>query len=169
MSVKYENLIRLRESLNMTQTAFAQSLGINTTTYNNYESGLRDPKSDFWKLVSKKYDVSIDFLLGLTNFPRKPSKGLTLNFSEEEHIKNYRDLDDHGKKLVDALIKMELERVKSSPDPAGEEQDFYVPYAAFGGKTSDEMEKKLQEVERRRWANDPSFFHDPDYDGDDEE
>lgn len=160
--MKYDNLIHLRESLNMTQTAFAQSLGINTTTYNNYESGLRDPKSDFWKLVSKKYDVSIDFLLGLTDSPRKVSNSFGLSFSEEEHIKKYRDLDDHGRELIDTILDKELDRCRQEKapiklEPEKEEVPPY-PVAAFGGipeGAQDEVSKMLWEFEKK--MSDPRF------------
>lgn len=57
------NLKRLRERLGMNQKEFAASMGIGHTTYNGYETGARDPKSDFWIAVSEKYSVSIDYLL----------------------------------------------------------------------------------------------------------
>lgn len=66
----YKNLKALRQSLNMTQKEFAASLGIGYTTYNGYETGVRDPKSDFWVAVAQKYDVTIDYLMGYSDDPR---------------------------------------------------------------------------------------------------
>lgn len=73
----YQNLRALRESLSMTQKDFAASLGIGQTTYNGYETGARDPKSDFWIAVAQKYGVTIDYLMGFSNDPKKTSEAKT--------------------------------------------------------------------------------------------
>lgn len=78
--MKFGNLKKLRERLGMTQEEFAASLGLSKTTYNNYETGVRDPKSAFWKKVASKYDVTIDYLLGLV--------------SEEEFYLNYSHVEE---------------------------------------------------------------------------
>lgn len=69
----YKNLKALRQSLNMTQKEFAASLGIGYTTYNGYETGAREPKSDFWIAVAQKYRVTIDYLMGYSDDPQKTS------------------------------------------------------------------------------------------------
>ena len=61
----YQNLKALRDSLNMTQEEFGKSIGLAKSTYNNYETGVREPKSDFWIAIAQKYNVSIDYLMGL--------------------------------------------------------------------------------------------------------
>lgn len=63
----YKNLKALRQSLNMSQKEFAASLDIGYTTYNGYETGARDPKSDFWIKVARKYNVTIDYLMGFSD------------------------------------------------------------------------------------------------------
>ena len=63
----YKNLKALRDSLNMTQEEFGKSIGLAKSTYNNYETGVREPKSDFWIAIAQKYNVSIDYLMGLEN------------------------------------------------------------------------------------------------------
>lgn len=55
----YQNLKALRDSLNMTQEEFGKSIGLAKSTYNNYETGVREPKSDFWIAIAQKYNVSI--------------------------------------------------------------------------------------------------------------
>ena len=63
----YQNLKALRDSLNMTQEEFGKSIGLAKSTYNNYETGVREPKSDFWIAIAQKYNVSIDYLMGIEN------------------------------------------------------------------------------------------------------
>lgn len=119
----YRNLKAFREKLDLTQKEFAKSLGIGYTTYNGYETGARDPKSDFWIMVAQKYGVSIDYLMGYSNSPYKePTQignekesgkivsfggDMILDKSEKELIKKYRDLDDRGKDLVMCVIDRE--------------------------------------------------------------
>lgn len=67
----YAHLKELRESLGMTQEEFGKSIGIAKSTYNNYETGVRDPKSDFWVAVATKYRVTIDYLMGYSDDPHR--------------------------------------------------------------------------------------------------
>ena len=60
-----EKLKEIREKTGMNKKEFAQYLGLKYTTYNNYETEAREPASDFLILISTKFDVSIDYLLGL--------------------------------------------------------------------------------------------------------
>ncbi len=63
-------MIAFRKSLKMTQKAFAESIGVSRTTYNNYETGVREPKSDFWIAISNKYNVTVDYLMGVSDDPK---------------------------------------------------------------------------------------------------
>ena len=65
----YIRLKELRDSLGLTQAEFGTSVGIAKSTYNNYETGIRDPKSDFWIAVAQKYGVTIDYLMGFSDDP----------------------------------------------------------------------------------------------------
>ena len=69
----YPHLKDLRISLKMNQREFAQSLGIGYTTYNGYETGTREPKSDFWIKVATMYGVTIDYLMGYSDDPKEKS------------------------------------------------------------------------------------------------
>ena len=111
--MNFPNLKKLRESLGMTQKDFAESLGCNKTTYNNYEAGLRDTKSDFWEAVSDKYGVTVDFLLGLTDDPtphgRKKNpepNGFEVNEHERALILAYRNHTDM-QPAVDRLLGLD--------------------------------------------------------------
>lgn len=78
----YPRLKAFRESLGLTQAEFGKSVGIAKSTYNNYETGIRDPKSDFWIAVAQKYGVTIDYLMGYSDNPHsvgieKKSPGTT--------------------------------------------------------------------------------------------
>lgn len=102
-------LKEIRETTGMNKKEFAQYLGLKYTTYNNYETEAREPASDFLILVSEKFDVSIDYLLGLRE-ECKILHSYQLYAEEYAYIKKYRDLDDHGKEMVDFTLKKEWER-----------------------------------------------------------
>lgn len=107
----YKNLKTFRESLSMTQKDFAASLGIGQTTYNGYETGARDPKSDFWIAVAQKYNVTIDYLMGFSEDPHQTSerikKAPSISDEADEIADVYRKLDDHGKGAVKAILNFE--------------------------------------------------------------
>ncbi len=105
----YERLKSFRESLGMTQAEFSKTLGLAKTTYNNYETGIREPKSDFWTAIAQTYDVTIDYLMGFSNNPY-PSNKVVLSIPEETHIKKYRTLDGYGKDIVDTVLDKESAR-----------------------------------------------------------
>ncbi|QHI73600.1 helix-turn-helix domain-containing protein [Aminipila terrae] len=62
-----ENLRKFRENVNLTQKAFAEQLGINVTTYRNYENSNREPDFDTLLLICRKLNVSVDTMLGSTS------------------------------------------------------------------------------------------------------
>lgn len=105
-----DKLKELREQQGLNKKDFASFLGLKYTTYNNYETGLREPSSDFLILVSEKLNVSIDYLLGLKD-EKEIRHSYKLLSEEYEHIKKYRQLDAHGKEMVDIVLDKEHERV----------------------------------------------------------
>ena len=58
----------LRKERKMTQQDVANALGLPTTTYRNYEKDEREPSSEILVNISKLYDVSIDWLLGRSEY-----------------------------------------------------------------------------------------------------
>ena len=103
------NLKTLRDSLDMTQEEFGKSIGIAKTTYNNYETGEREPKSDFWIAVAEKYGVSIDWLMGFE--PASGSKKAPSLSDEAMKIaKDYSSLDSWGRTAVRELVSTEKQR-----------------------------------------------------------
>ena len=105
----YKNLKLLRDMRNMNQKEFAASLAISYTAYNGYETGARDPKSDFWIAVAEKYGVSIDWLMGFE--PAAGSKKAPSLSDEAMKIaKDYSSLDRWGRTAVRELVSTEKQR-----------------------------------------------------------
>lgn len=69
----YPRLRDLREDNDMTQEQLVQLLNMHKTTYTNYEQGKREPPFELIVKLAKLYNVSIDYIAGLTDVP-KPLK-----------------------------------------------------------------------------------------------
>lgn len=91
---------------------FADKIGIPSTTLRNYETGAREPGHTFLKRVSELFNVSVDYLLGLTD-EQEVLNSFRLKSTEYDHIKGYRALDDHGRESVDITLTRETMRVES--------------------------------------------------------
>ena len=57
----------LRTSLNMTQAAFAKSIGTSQNALSGSENKDRVPSYDILMSIATKYNISLDWLCGLTN------------------------------------------------------------------------------------------------------
>lgn len=67
----YKNIRALREDSDITQKQVAEYLHCSQQVYSNYELGQRDIPTDVLIKLSEFYHVSTDFLLGLTNNPKR--------------------------------------------------------------------------------------------------
>ena len=105
----YQNLKALRDSLNMTQEEFGKSIGLAKSTYNNYETGVREPKSDFWIAIAQKYNVSIDYLMGIENPQNEnqpaPTNGDELAEDDKRIIELLHQLTPENRERVFEIIK----------------------------------------------------------------
>ena len=61
-------LKELREAKGFTQKQLAELLNINSVTYLHYEKEQREPPLALLADLAKFYDVSTDYLLGLTDY-----------------------------------------------------------------------------------------------------
>lgn len=63
-----QRLKELREEKGLTQKQLSEKLGINSVTYLHYEKEQREPPLSLLADISRFYGVSVDYLLGLTDF-----------------------------------------------------------------------------------------------------
>ena len=106
-----ERLRTLRREKNLSKRELVGLLPINYSTYANYESGFREPNSEVLQMLARHFNVSIDYLMGMTENRRKADEVAILTNEEHDHITKYRQLDAHGKSLIDVVVSKELERV----------------------------------------------------------
>lgn len=67
----YPRLKDLREDQDKSQREIAEILGLYTTTYARYERGEQELPFCYAISIAKYYDVSLDYLAGLIDTPRK--------------------------------------------------------------------------------------------------
>lgn len=60
-------LKELRTERRLTQTQISAELGIHSVTYLHYEKNQREPSLELLVAIAKYYDVSTDYLLGLSD------------------------------------------------------------------------------------------------------
>jgi len=67
-----ENRIKdLREDRDLTQTQVAKAIGITQRKYSYIETGTQQLTDEILVKLAKFYDVSVDYLLGLTSNPKR--------------------------------------------------------------------------------------------------
>lgn len=67
----YPRIRDLREDNDFKQRQLADYLNCSQQVYSNYELGQRDIPTDVLIRLSKFYNVSVDYLLGLTSNPKR--------------------------------------------------------------------------------------------------
>lgn len=130
-----ERLTELRKERGFqTRTEFANFLGIPSTTLRNYETNVREPGHKILKQISELFDVSIDYLLCMSDNVEKFSNSLISN-KEFEKIKKYRELDNFGKDVIDSVLSLEHKRCTANKNMlVNEHKSTYIksiPLADF--------------------------------------
>lgn len=67
----YKRIRDLREDRDLNQTQIAKIIGMSQTGYSKYETGENDIPTLILIKLSRFYDVSIDYLLGETDNPKR--------------------------------------------------------------------------------------------------
>lgn len=105
-----ERLTQLRKEHGYTtRNDFAEKLKIPSTTLRNYETDVREPGHTFLKQISELFNVSVDYLLCLTD-EKEVLKSFRLRSEEQTLLEHYRLLDPHGREMVDFTLTKEYER-----------------------------------------------------------
>ena len=101
-----------------TQEYLANKIGVTKSAIANYENEISTPKIE---LLYKLFDVlqcDANYLYqDEMNSLADKDESVALSLKEKTHIKKYRTLDEHGKKLVDNVLNLECERVEATRTP----------------------------------------------------
>lgn len=101
------NIGKYRELSGMNQKEFARRLGVSPSRVSNWEQGANCPTIDILFEVCDVLNVSINDIYGIY-----PDAKIQLSYEEIEHIRRYRMLDGHGKKVVNYILESETERTR---------------------------------------------------------
>lgn len=102
-----ERLGKLRQEHGLTQKELANLFHISNTTISSYETGARIPNLVFLEEISKFYNVSSDYIMGLSDNPLSPDIwGATFinNVSYRSVIEKLQKLSPERKRTALALI-----------------------------------------------------------------
>lgn len=110
-------LKKARESNGMTQLQVADKIGKRQQTICNWETGYSQPDANTLFTLCNLYGISIDDTFG-------GGQHVIVSSSEKRHIDIYRSLDDHGKRIVDLVIKEEAARMAAIPSTMEEQAEI---------------------------------------------
>lgn len=112
-----------REIQGLTQIELGKLVGVTGSAITNYENETSHPKESVMYKLIEALKVDANYLFqDCINLP-KEANDVTL--VEYEHIKKYRDLDPHGKEMVDFTLLKEWERSTAE----AQQTDKVVPMA----------------------------------------
>lgn len=119
-----DNIKYLRISSELSQPEFGKLFGVTDKAVSTWENGSRVPRMGIIQKIADYYDIKTSDIID-GNISQKTSSS-TVQSTEPTLLKKYRALDEHGKKLVDAVLDIEYERV------TGEQLALHVVAAANG-------------------------------------
>ena len=150
-----------REMLDMTQTDLGNAIGAHKSTIQRYEIGEVDRiKLPILDRLAKQLDVDPCWLALKTgtmgSYPAASASAADsldppITVDDVAHIKKYRTLDAHGKRMVDLVLDEEAERVAANAPPA---KMYHIKIAGFDGSF---IEKDITEAEADAIRNLPEF------------
>lgn len=99
------NTIRqLREEKNMTQIRLSIELEVTQETVSAYETGRHYPSATSLMKMSKLFDASVDYILGLSTV-RQPTMQNTLDNNTALFVSKYQKLNEVQKQKVLAYMQ----------------------------------------------------------------
>lgn len=116
MSVAFSTkLSYLRKEKDLTQRQAAEDLGISQALLSHYENGIRECNLEFVEKAARYYNVSADYLLGLTETETKAGKALWEDSLQEDAemslqtllralLRLYDAADNHSRQAAELFL-----------------------------------------------------------------
>ena len=130
-----KNIGRYREAIGMSQKELANRLGVVPSRISNWETGANCPTIDILFQVCEILGVSINDIYGVY-----PDSKFVLRYDEQEILKKYRELDAHGKEMVDFTLHKEWERSVSI--------EKFVPFSPVTQAAHNDYQEESGEQEK---------------------
>lgn len=100
-----DNLKMLRKQRGLSQAAFARDIHASQNTVSQWEKGLRQPNNDTLKEIAEYFNVSTDFLLGISNESQSDEINKELQGIDFALYGETKDLTDAEKQDILSYIK----------------------------------------------------------------
>lgn len=115
-----------REILDLKQSDLGKLLGITGAAIGNYENDISTPKADILYRLFDALQCDANYLF---QDEMKALKTDDFTVPEIRMIRKYRDLDAHGKEMVDSVLEIEYKRSNQPPADEADEKivRFTVP------------------------------------------
>lgn len=126
-----QRIKELRLNNDLTQKDLSDFLEVTPKTISFYELGQRMPPANVLTKLCQRFNVSVDYLLGLTDIPNTINDFITkqkktgiqpvdeqYNADEQELIKKYRQLKAEDKQIINTM----LERFVPTKEPKSDEK-----------------------------------------------
>ena len=129
-----ERLVYTRERAGCSRSQLARELGRPYSTITKYETGEREPSHAYLVEVARRFGVSADYLLGLSDDPAPAGQSDLSQLPEDalRAAKAFSQLDQPGKNVVQVVLAEEGKRVQAEKerrrlDPASPSQTRFIP------------------------------------------
>ena len=129
-----EKLKIARTEAGLKQSELAKQLNTTGNTISNWENNVSKPDLDTLSYICGILHVNASYFLQ-ARFPEDE-----VSFKEFKLIKKYRDLDHHGKEMVDFVLESEHERWKSEKEASN-----LIPMAARNDYEHEEGQQELMQ------------------------
>ncbi|MHB8627847.1 MAG: helix-turn-helix domain-containing protein [Aggregatilineales bacterium] len=90
IGLRLDRLRTIRAQRGLTQRELARRSDLSDSMIQKYESGINDPTSYTLKLIAEQLEVSVDYLLGMTDDPRIQVRDPSLDDNERAMLEVYR-------------------------------------------------------------------------------
>ena len=111
-----KRLIELMEEKDMTQCELANLIGTTNVTISRYVNGDRIPRIEIVAKIAEVFDVSIDYLLGLSDHRFINDFSNNTGFSKIEYKLNELGLLNLNKQLSNAPIELIQKLIEANKD-----------------------------------------------------
>ncbi|HCC01468.1 MAG TPA: XRE family transcriptional regulator [Ruminococcaceae bacterium] len=100
-----KRLMALRKSENLTRDKLANELDMSVNTLRNYENGCREPGHKFVIKMAERFNVSTDYILGVSDEKRMKdhvaeTEKQELSSDKKQLLKSYDSLNDEGQEFA---------------------------------------------------------------------
>lgn len=139
-----------REIQGLTQIELGKLVGVTGSAITNYENETSHPKEPVMYKLIEALKVDANYLF--QDCVKLPKESNDVTLAEYNHIKKYRELDPHGKEMVDFTLLKEWERSTADKKEKSDniisiikepELDYLAPNAAH-----ERTDKEFTEEER---------------------